>query len=59
MTTSEQAKQTVILLHWISKGFQPINVFRYDRKYQTVYIQAGETDGIAVIINSNGRWNFV
>ncbi len=38
MPTVEQAKQTVILLHWISTYFQPINIARYDRKYKTIYI---------------------
>ncbi|MGK7915753.1 MAG: hypothetical protein AB4038_09425 [Prochloraceae cyanobacterium] len=59
MPTAIQAKQAVVLLHWISKGFQQINVFRYDQKWQTIYVQAGENDEIAVVINSDGRWNFV
>ena len=56
MLTVEQARQTVILLHLISTYFQPINIVRYDRKYKTIYVQAGETDSIALIIDSNGRY---
>lgn len=59
MPTVEQARQTVILLHWISTYFQPINIVRYDRRYKTIYIQAGETDSIAIIIDTSGRWEFV
>jgi hypothetical protein len=59
MPTEKQAKQTVILLHWISTYFQPINIVRYDRKFKTVYIQAGEADSIALMIDSLGRWEFV
>lgn len=36
-----------------------IQVFRYDYKLKTLYIQAGLTDEIAVIIDENGNWNFV
>ena len=59
LPTHSQAKQALVLLHWISKCFQPINIVRYDSKYQTIYIQAGEEDSIAVLINSDGRWKFV
>ena len=59
MPTEIQAQQAVILIHWLSKGYQTVNVFRYDTKYKTIYIQAGENDDIALIINSKGEWNFV
>jgi hypothetical protein len=43
----------------LSNLFQPIQVFRYDRELETLYIQAGASDEIAVIINSAGIWEFV
>lgn len=58
MPTAEQAIQAVILCHWLSNLFQSINVFRYDSRFKTIYIQAGERDGIAVVISSDGRWEF-
>ncbi len=39
--------------------YQPIQVFRYDKKLKTLYIQAGVTDEIALIIKEDGNWNFV
>lgn len=59
LPTLSQSQQTLVLLHWISKCFQPVNIVRYDAKYKTVYIQAGEEDSIAVVINSDGKWKFV
>ncbi|WP_442936010.1 DUF6888 family protein [Nostoc sp.] len=39
--------------------YQPIQVFRYDQKLKTLYIQAGLNDEIAVIIDQDGNWKFV
>ena len=59
MPTQTQAIQAVILMHWLSNTFQPVNVYRYDFKLKTIYIQAGKDDGIALVIESDGRWEFV
>ncbi|WP_371933981.1 MULTISPECIES: DUF6888 family protein [Chroococcidiopsis] len=41
---------TVFLCQVLSNFYQPIQVFRYDRKLKTLYIQAGRTDEITLII---------
>ncbi|WP_442938040.1 DUF6888 family protein [Nostoc sp.] len=43
----------------LSNLYQSIQVFRYDQKLKTLYIQAGLNDEIAVIINQNGNCEFV
>ncbi len=58
MPTTEQAIKAVILCQYLSNGYKPINVFRYDSKYKTIYIQAGEQEGIALVILSDGNWRF-
>ena len=58
MLTPEQAIQSVILCQWFSNGYQPINVFRFDAKLKTVYIQGGITDSIVIVIFSDGSWRF-
>lgn len=58
MPTQAQAFQSVILCQWLSNGFQPIYIFRYDSKYQTLYIQAGTTEDIAILIYPSGEWEF-
>ncbi len=59
MPTTEQAIKAVILCQYLSNGYKPINVFRYDPKQKTIYIQAGNTDEIAALIFSDGNWRFV
>jgi hypothetical protein len=43
----------------LSNLYQPIQVFRYDQQLKTLYIQAGETDEISLIIDEDGIWDFV
>lgn len=59
MPTDIQPKVSVFVCQMLSNAFQPINVFRYDRKLKTLYIQAGINDKLAIIINSDGEWEFV
>jgi hypothetical protein len=59
LPTLEQATQSVILCQWLSNGYEPINVFRFDVQLKTIYIQAGATDSIAIVITSNGKWRFL
>ena len=59
MPTNIQAKVSVFVCQMLSNAFQPINVFRYDQKLKTLYIQAGIDDNLAIIIDSNGEWEFV
>ena len=39
--------------------YQLIQLFRYDQKLKTLYIQAGATDEVALIIDGEGIWDFV
>jgi hypothetical protein len=39
-------------------GYQPIDIFRYDSKLKTIYIQGGVNDEIALVIYSDGNWRF-
>lgn len=58
MPNAAQSIQAVILCQWLSNGYQPINIFRYDTKLKTIYIQAGINDEIALVIYSEGNWRF-
>ena len=59
MPTNIQATVSVFVCQMLSNAFQPINVFRYDRKLKTLYIQAGIDDNLAIIIDDHGEWEFV
>jgi hypothetical protein len=59
LPNQEQSDTAIFLCQLLSNLYQTINVFRYDQKLKTLYIQAGVTDGIAIIIDENGDWNFV
>ncbi|AFZ28995.1 hypothetical protein Glo7428_0394 [Gloeocapsa sp. PCC 7428] len=59
MITNEQALKAVYLCQLLSDMFQPINIFRYDQKLKTLYIQAGVNDELAIVIFENGQWEFV
>ncbi|MGH2416660.1 MAG: DUF6888 family protein [Microcystaceae cyanobacterium] len=58
MPTRQQAIKAVIVCQYLSNGYKPINVFRYDFRYKTIYIQAGEHEGIALVIFEDGNWWF-
>lgn len=49
----------VFLCQLLSNLYQPIHVFRYDRRLKTIYIQAGGNDEIALVIDEDGSWEFV
>jgi hypothetical protein len=59
LPTQEQSNTAIFLCQLLSNLYQPIQVFRYDRKLKTLYIQAGTTDDIAIIIKEDGNWDFV
>jgi hypothetical protein len=59
LPTYAQTLQATILCQWISNGFQPISVFRYDTRYRTIYIQGGKNEEISLVIYSDGEWDFV
>ena len=59
MLTNEQAFKAIYLCQSLSDLFQPINVFRCDRKLKTLYIQAGVNDELAIVVFVDGEWEFV
>lgn len=42
----------------LSNGYQPIHVFRYNRNTKTVFILAGVTESLEILIFSDGQWGF-
>ena len=59
LPTFAQAQGSVRVCQMLSNLYQPINVFRYDLKLKTIYVQAGINDQIAIIINEKGIWEFI
>ncbi|MBO1352342.1 MAG: hypothetical protein EBE86_035535 [Hormoscilla sp. GUM202] len=59
MPTQQQLVTAVFLCQLLSNLYQPIQVFRYDRRLKTIYIQAGVNDEIALVIDEDGSWEFV
>jgi hypothetical protein len=59
MPTAEQAITCLEICHRLSNLLQPVYVFRYDATFKTVYILAGETETIEILVYSNGNWRFV
>ncbi len=58
MPTPEQAYTAVFVCQMLSNMFQPITVFRYDKKFKTIYIQAGVNDSLEILITEEGDWDF-
>lgn len=42
----------------LSNGYQPIHVFRYNQNTQTVFILAGVTESLEILIFADGQWSF-
>jgi hypothetical protein len=59
LPTKKQSDTTIFLCQLLSNLYQPIQLFRYDWKLKTLYIQAGVEDDISVTINEDGIWSFV
>ncbi|GAB4304721.1 MAG: hypothetical protein Fur0025_46540 [Oscillatoriaceae cyanobacterium] len=59
MPTVAQAYGSVRVCQMLSNLYQPINVFRYDTRLKTIYVQAGINDEFAIIIDEEGIWEFV
>ena len=59
MPSIAQTYASVRVCQMLSNSYVPINVFRYDSKLKTLYIQAGNNDEFAIIINEEGSWEFV
>ncbi|WP_366146293.1 hypothetical protein [Crocosphaera sp.] len=59
MPTEKQAITCLEICHRLSNLLQPIYVFRYDNTFKTVYILAGDTETIEILVYANGNWRFV
>jgi hypothetical protein len=56
---TEPQKETVIFIcQLLSNLYQPINLFRYDKRLKIIYILAGINDGLEIVINQEGKWDF-
>lgn len=58
MPNLEQALTCVRVCQILSNGYQPIHVFRYNQNTKTVFILAGVTESLEILIFSDGQWKF-
>ncbi|NJN57160.1 MAG: hypothetical protein HC879_06465 [Leptolyngbyaceae cyanobacterium SL_5_9] len=58
MPTTEQALACVRVCQMLSNGYQPIHVFRYSPSTEMVFILAGITESLEILVFSNGQWGF-
>jgi hypothetical protein len=58
MPTDEQAQACLRVCQMLSTGFQPIHLFRYNPETQTVYILAGITESIEIVVFADSEWEF-
>jgi hypothetical protein len=59
LPTREQSDTAIFVCQLLSTLYQPIQVFRYDQGFKTIYVQAGVSDEIALVIDEDGSWEFV
>jgi len=58
MPTERQALTATVICQMLSDLLQPIYLFRYDRARQGIFIIAGDTESIEIVIAEDGRWRF-
>jgi hypothetical protein len=58
MPTDEQAQACLRVCQMLSTGFQPIHLFRYNPETQTIYILAGITESIEIVVFADSEWEF-
>lgn len=58
MPTVEQAFACIRVCQMLSTGCQPIHVFRYNKNTQIVFILAGVTESLEILVFSDGHWSF-
>ncbi|WP_138498173.1 DUF6888 family protein [Nostoc sp. PA-18-2419] len=58
MPNVEQALTCVRVCQMLSDGYQPIYVFRYNQNTKTVFILAGVTESLEILIFADGQWKF-
>jgi hypothetical protein len=59
MLTVDQAFASVRVCQMLSNGFQSIHVFRYNPITRDVFVLAGVTESIEIVIPPNGLWRFI
>ena len=59
MPTAAQAKQAVILAQYLSNGFRPIYLLRYNPTEKYICTIAGESESIEIVIFEDGQWRFI
>lgn len=42
----------------LSNGYQPIHMFRYNQDKKHVFILAGMTESLEIMIFADGQWRF-
>lgn len=55
MPTVEQALSCARVCQMLSNGYQPIHVFRYNHSTKTVFILAGVTESLEILIFLDGQ----
>jgi hypothetical protein len=58
MTTIEQALACIRVCQMLSNGYQPIYVFRYNENTRTVFVLAGMTESLEILIFPDGQSRF-
>ncbi len=58
MPTAEQGLACIQVCQMLSNGYQPIHVFRYNENTKIIFILAGVTESLEILIFPNGRWRF-
>ncbi|MGK7956216.1 MAG: hypothetical protein AB4063_13355 [Crocosphaera sp.] len=58
MPTEKQKDAAIFVCQLLSNLYQPIHLFRYDRRLKTIYIMAGINEEIEILIDENGTWEF-
>jgi hypothetical protein len=59
MPTIEQGFACIRVCQMLSTGYQPVHVFRYNENTQTIFILAGVTESLEIVISPNGQWRFI
>jgi hypothetical protein len=58
MPTIEQSFACLRVCQMLSDGYQPIHVFRYNPNTKVVFILAGVTESLEILVFSTGLWRF-
>ncbi|HAC65747.1 MAG TPA: hypothetical protein DCF68_20000 [Cyanothece sp. UBA12306] len=58
MPTDRQRDAAIFICQLLSNLYQTISLFRYDRRLKIIYIIAGMNDGLEIIIDQQGNWDF-